>query len=367
MLKTNFEIEKLKFGLSVITLDEKEKWDKIVKEFNGFDVYYLSDYANAFKVHGDGDPTLFFYKDQDMKAMNVFMKRDISLDKSFTGKIPPNTYYDISTPYGYGGFLIEGKVTENSLKALDNEYSSICNNQGIISEFVRFHPVLKNDEELKDIYDITRLGKTITMELYSQDQIWTNLSSKNRNMIRKAKKSGVEIFWGRNPNLLNEFINLYNSTMEKDNAKDYYYFKKDFYNSILNDLKYNSLMFYAVYEERIISMSMILYSNEQIHYHLSASDREYQYLAPTNLLLYEVACWGCENGYKTFHLGGGLGSKEDSLYKFKKVFNRNSSNTFSIGKKIFDENKYDKLVSIRKTESDFDAHSTFFPLYRVHP
>jgi len=28
-----------------------------------------------------------------------------------------------------------------------------------------------------------------------------------------------------------------------------------------------------------------------MHYHLSATDREYRNLAPTNLLLYEAACW----------------------------------------------------------------------------
>jgi len=39
-------------------------------------------------------------------------------------------------------------------------------------------------------------------------------------------------------------------------------------------------------------------------------------------LLYEAACWGIENGYKTFHLGGGLGSREDSLYQFKKDLTR---------------------------------------------
>jgi hypothetical protein len=363
-VKTINEIEKSKFSLSVIKFGETEKWDKIVKGFNKYDVYYLSAYANAFKIHGDGEPTLFYYEDQDMKAMNVVMKRDISLDKRFTGKIPPNTYYDITTPYGYGGFLIDGKVTENSLKALDYEYSFICKNEGIISEFVRFHPVRNNGEDLKDIYDISRLGKTITIELYSQDQVWNNLTSKNRNMIRKAKKSGVEIYWGRNPDLMDEFISLYNATMDKDNAKDYYYFEKDFYNSVLNDLKFNSLIFYAVYEGRKISMSMILYSNEQIHYHLSASDREYQYLAPTNLLLYEVACWGCENGYKTFHLGGGLGSNEDSLYKFKKVFNKNSDTAFTVGKKIFSEEKYNELLSIRQCELSYDNIKSYFPEYR---
>jgi len=141
-------------------------------------------------------------------------------------------------------------------------------------------------------------------------------------------------------------------------------FKKDFYNSILEDLKYNSLIFYAVFEDRIISMSIILFANKQMHYHLSATDREYRNLAPTNLLLYEAACWGIENGYKTFHLGGGLGSREDSLYQFKKGFNKNSSTYFCIGKKIFDKEKYDELIKIRKQDPYFDENKLFFPLYR---
>ncbi|MFC4557937.1 lipid II:glycine glycyltransferase FemX [Virgibacillus kekensis] len=363
-ISTISEVQKAKYNLLIIGLDEQEKWDQIVKGFNNYDVYYLSDYVKAFKIHGDGNPMLFYYEDENIKAINVVMKRDISVDSRFAGRIPSKTYYDITTPYGYGGFLIEGKVTEDSLKNLDDKYSSICKKEGIISEFVRFHPVLNNAEDLKGIYDVTTLGDTITVDLNSLDHIWNNFTSKNRNMIRKAMKSGVEIFWGRKPNLFDEFIGLYNATMDKDNALDYYYFNRDFYNSILNDLKYNSLMFYAMYEEKIIAMSMILYSNEQVHYHLSASDREYQHLAPSNLLLYEVACWACENDYKSFHLGGGLGSKEDSLYKFKKVFNKNSATKFSIGRKIVDEKKYRELIEIRDNEVGYNKNTQFFPSYR---
>jgi len=351
--------------LSVITIEESGKWDEIVKGFNDHDVYYLSDYTKAFKFHGDGDPTLFYYEDQDIKAMNVVMKRDVSLDENFYKKIPPNTYYDITTPYGYGGFLIEGNVTEENLKNLDSEYSFKCNKEGIVSEFVRFHPVLNNSKVLEYMYDIPKLGATIKMNLTSRDQIWNELIGKNRNVIRKAMKSGVEIYWGRDPKLFDEFIDLYNATMDKDNATDYYYFDSKFYNSVLNDLKYNSLLFYAVYNENIIAMSMIMFSNKQMHYHLSASDKEYQHLAPSNLLLYEAACWGCENGYKTFHLGGGLGSKEDSLYKFKRAFNRYSDTTFSIGRKIFNEEKYNELVNIRSEETNFIENISFFPLYRA--
>ncbi len=102
-----------------------------------------------------------------------------------------------------------------------------------------------------------------------------------------------------------------------------------------------------------------------MHYHLSGSVLEYRNLAPSNLLLYKAALWGCEQGFKTFHLGGGVGSGEDNLYKFKAAFNRNSDYRFSIGKEIFDESTYARLVNIRKeNDSNFNPESSYFPLYR---
>ena len=124
-------------------------------------------------------------------------------------------------------------------------------------------------------------------------------------------------------------------------------------------------MFYATYEGKIIAMSIMLFANKQMHYHLSGSLLEYRHLAPSNLLLYKAALWGYEHGFKTLHLGGGVGSGEDNLYKFKAAFNRKSDYQFSIAKMIFDQEKYDRLVEERALRDIyFDKESKFFPLYR---
>lgn len=347
-----------------ITLAEKQLWDKAVKSFNEYDVYYLSDYVKAFELHGDGSARLFYYKDDDIQAINVAMKRDIANDSKFKKLIPPNEYFDLATPYGYGGFLIEGDITEQSLKRLENQYRSMCEQEKIISEFVRFHPVLNNKVYLSNMFEICELGKSVTIDLSDKDVIWSNFKGYNKNRVRKAKKSGVKIYWGRDPKLYKRFKEIYNKTMDRDQARSYYYFEDDFYESLLEDLKYNAMMFYAVYEGKIIAMSIILLCNEQLHYHFSGSLKEYQILAPTNLLLYEVACWGAEYGYKTFHLGSGLGGNEDSLYRFKSVFNLNSNTVFTIGKKIYLPIQYEKLCMLRKEDSTFNVESKFFPLYR---
>ena len=207
--------------------------------------------------------------------------------------------------------------------------------------------------------------KTVAFDLTSSEVIWENIISKNRNMIRKAEKNGIEIRHGKDLELFKDFKRIYNATMEKDNAEEYYFFGDAFYESIHNDLHDNYEMFYAVLNGEIIAMSIMLFGNKQMHYHLSGSMIEYRNLAPSNLLLYKAALWGCEQGYKTFHLGGGVGSGEDNLYKFKAAFNRNSNYQFSIGKQIFDQDKYDELVSIRETQDPtFNKDSQYFPLYR---
>lgn len=350
------------FLLKVYSLNESEKWDDIVHSFKKYDVYYLNGYTKAFKLIGDGEPILIFYEDNNIRGINVVLKRDISNDVNFSDKIKENTYFDIVTPYGYGGWIVESKKSDCSDKSqLMEEFVSWCVSNSIISEFVRFHPVLMNHIGLDLYYDIIPLGNTIFMDLSSPEIIWQNITSKNRNVIRKAKNNGIKIYRAQNPDIYKEFKLIYDMTMKKDNADNYYFFNSDFYDSVCNDLKYNSQVFYACAENGdIAAASIIIGANGYLNYHLSGSRREYQHLAPSNLLLYEAALWGYENGYKSFHLGGGVGSKDDSLFSFKKAFNRCEPLRFHIGKKIFDTDKYNELVLMR---DNIENHS-FFPEYR---
>lgn len=340
--------------IKVLGLNENIFWDEIVKSFPQYDVYYLSGYVKAFYLHGDGFPQLLYYVHDGVRAIYVYMRRNIT-----------QGLFDSITPYGYGGVLFDGILSPKELNNFKEEYYTFMNSEHIIDNFVRYHPILQNDLNMKNISNVIYLGKTIALDLSSLETIWNNITSKNRNMIRKAEKNGVEIKHSKDFGLFNDFIRIYNSTMEHDNANNYYFFEKKFYKSIHEDLYDNFEMFYALYQGNIIAMSIILYANNQMHYHLSGSLYEYRNLAPSNLLLYKAAIWGNEHGFKTFHLGGGVGSKEDSLYRFKSAFNRNSNYHFSIGKEIFDNIKYERLVNERKMHCpEFDTTSSFFPLYR---
>lgn len=342
--------------IRLFSIQERTDWDNTVKSFADYDVYYLSGYVMAFHIHGDGDPYLLYYEENGLRAIYVYMRRPTSIEG----------VYDSVTPYGYGGVLFDGDAAETNRQAFWKAYLEVMANEHIVDNFVRYHPVLRNAVPMKPVSNVIDLGKTIAMDLTSPELIWENIHSKNRNMIRKAEKKGIVIEHGQGMDLFDKFIEIYNATMDKDNAEEYYYFKRPFYESIHNDLLDNYELFYAKLEDKIIAMSIMIYANGRLNYHLSGSDIEYRNLAPSNLLLYKAALWGCEKGMKTFHLGGGVGSGEDNLYKFKAAFNKVSDYQFSIGKQVFDQEKYDELVKIRR-ESDpgFDESSHYFPVYRA--
>ncbi len=351
-------------NITEIKFCETEKWNNIVKTFDNYDVYYLNEYVKAFKINGDGEPILIYFENNTTKAINVVMKRDIAKSIHFKDIIKENMYFDLTTPYGYGGFLVDGDDIEN----LSKVYSEFCYHNNYICEFVRFHPLLKNWQGLQVLYTIIYKGNTVCIDTSSQKRIYSDITSKNRNMIRKAQKSGIETYWSRDISIIKVFIDMYNQTMDKNNADEYYYFSNEFYLSILNDMKYNSMWFYTKINGEIASIAIFMFCNQNMHYHLSATREKYLQLAPTNLLLYEAALWACENGYKKLHLGGGVGSQPDTLYKFKKAFSKNSDQEFYIGQRVFNEKIYRELVEIRKSEEIvFDENNnaiSFFPSYR---
>ena len=350
--------------LELVELEDRLRWDSVVTSFRDYDVYYLNGYVRAFQLHGDGVPVLYHYVGENLRGICVFMRRNISTLPYYRDKHEFEGYSDLITPYGYGGFIFEGKGTQKDMDLFREEFSERMHKDKIVSVFVRFHPQLRNADSVRSIFDVTDLGRTIEMDTSSREVIWSNITSKNRNMIRKAQKSGVTISHGRGMDLLRKFKEIYDGTMRKDDADPYYFFGDSFYDSIDQDLHQNYEMFYALCDGEIVSMAIMLYANGRMHYHLSGSLFEYRSLAASNLMLYEAACWGCDNGFRRFHLGGGLGSHEDNLFKFKEAFNRNSDLLFSIGKLIVDEGVYDDLVSVRMAENSFDKESKYFPLYR---
>jgi serine/alanine adding enzyme len=197
--------------------------------------------------------------------------------------------------------------------------------------------------------ELAQIRKTVHIDLTDNDTIWSNIDPKCRNMIRKAEKSDVNVEVDDDKGTLDDFINLYQATMKRNGTTEYYFFSEKFFNDTIINLGENIIITNAYFENKIIASALFMKNENFLHYHFSGSDPEYRKLQANSLLLYKTALYGLENGIKKFHLGGGFESEKDSLYKFKKSFNRNEPNDFFIGKKIHNYEIYNELViKVRK-------------------
>ena len=340
-------------------ITEKNEWRTLIKEFTA-DVYYLPEYLEAFRIHGDGEPTLLLFDNGRVRAINAVMRRSIS----FAGY---ENFCDFSTVYGYGGWIFNSKPNPADISALDTELTDYCKSIGCISEFVRFNPVLGNTEGMNKLYDIAYVGNTISMDINGNaEAIMANISSKNRNIIRKALKSGIEISSSSDISAYEEFIPIYNATMDRDSAKDYYYFGRDFYEKLRLGLNDHATVYRGMLDGKTIVAAIILFYGKNAHYFLSGSLAEYRQYAANNLLLYTVACELGERGYEKFHLGGGVGGNiHDGLYHFKESFNKKGVLPFYVGKKIYDNEIYRKLSECNRNVRLQTVDSGYFPQYRA--
>jgi hypothetical protein len=346
-----------------IVTNQCNRWESFLQKFSTHEVYQIKNYATTISKTEKNIPFLLYFESDKYCALNVIVVQDIANSIVFKNKVEKNKYYDCATPYGYGGFVFEGTPDSEFWEKVEKCYQEL----NIVSEFIRYMPWQNNHMLSEKFYAQKVLGPTVYIPLdRGKDFIWNNLHSKNRNMIRKAKREGIVIKSGFSLELFSEFKQMYDETMIRDNATSFYFFPIEFYEDMYTNLKNNARIYYAEFDGKKIAMSIILHDNKNLHYHLSGSDFKYRSLAANNLLLYEVAIEGAEQGFQLFHLGGGVGSAEDGLYKFKKSFNKNLEDfQYVVGTKIYDEEKYEFLLNIRKEQGDFPKDSSFFPLYRA--
>lgn len=325
------------------------------------DIYFEENYGKMSEKLEDGVCEVFDFKCSYGLIRHMFIKRDVPF------KINNKTYYDLITPYGYGGpIIIEHKpgFKNNLIDEFNKSFKQYCESNNIICEFIRFHPLMNNALDFESIYQIENIRKTVGTNIKDyEDPISIEFSKSAKKTIRKVLSLGVTYNIIEKPNNLDKFIEIYYSTMDRKHASDFYYFDKNYFSDCLKYFKDNIILVEAIYNDNVIASGLYFIYNRIIHVHLSGTLNEFISLSPAYILKYATVLWAKEHDIEIIHYGGGTSNSEnDPLYQFKRKFGQNTSFDFYIGKKIWNKDVYDKACIISNTNHD----SQFFPLYRFN-
>lgn len=319
------------------------------------DIYYQKDYVDLYK-NEDSEIFEFYYTEGDSSFSNIAIKKPINN----IGKTKlEGTYFDLETAYGYGGIYSNTEDQKFLNKAFD-AYQKKCIESNIIADFSRIHPFNNTHLSLKDKFNLHVLDrKTIAVDTKLTNEIrWENYPSKLRNILRKGKK---ELTFRKSENI-NTFIELYNETMIKNNASEFYFFNKSYFEKLIA-LK-NVDLYEVLYNNRVISATFVMFGEEIAHYHLSANDYEFRKHNANYFILDSLFDLAKEKGIKYFYLGGGRTNQEDdTLFRFKNKFSTIKKD-FYIAGIIHNQIVYDKYCKIWDNEYQEDVK--YFLKYRLN-
>ena len=325
----------------LITLDKKEEWKCILAQLptNQQDVYFSPEYYALYEQNGDGTTCCFIYEEEESIVLYPFLLNSINQ----LGYELDDKYYDIQGAYGYNGIVTSSK-DEGFISRFHNSFDQFCQDEHIVAEFSRFHPLLNNQvlasPKMQTFYSRKTVKLDLTMPL---DDIWKNqFSSKNRNVIRKAEKDGVTIMESQDYDF---FRQMYDQTMRNVNAEEFYFFPAAYYKKFKETFGENLILCFAMYEGMPISGSMFMFSNDYAHYHLSGRDKNFYKIAANNAVLWYGIQKAKKRGCKWFHFGGGTtGADDDLLLHFKQNFSKENGE-FWFGKRVHNQEVYDFIVA----------------------
>jgi hypothetical protein len=146
--------------------------------------------------------------------------------------------------------------------------------------------------------------------------------------------------------------------MERNNAKEYYYFGREFYECLHARAPDNVVFFYALVDGSICSCELVLFEGHYSHSFLGGTSREALEKCPNPLLKREILRFARSKGCRYFLLGGG-NQKDDGIFKYKSSFCPDGIYPSRIGGTVFEPGLYSSLAQQMKEQGEPINESRF--------
>ncbi|HSP22153.1 MAG TPA: GNAT family N-acetyltransferase [Planococcus sp. (in: firmicutes)] len=316
----------------VISVQDILRWKEILDSMRIRDVYYSSHYFLSALSLDPGEALMFYYSDQDGSIAYPFIKRRIE------GK--PSGYFDITTPFGYGGPVVRGDGNSDALVARFMEaFSGYCRDEHIIAEYIRFHPLLGNAAYFENHLKLLPLYETYTIDLKKAAE------SAGNSPISTQQEQGIVIRKLGTVRHMFEFLVLYYGEMRRrEEADSYYFFTQDYFEALVSNMGPILHLFGAYRNQKLISASYILAEGDTIYQHLDGALEGEEKSEAAKTLLLKIEEWGADNNMAFYHLGGDFKMEGDNNLPVKNKIANMQPSMFYICEKIHDASIYRKLI-----------------------
>jgi GNAT superfamily N-acetyltransferase len=186
--------------------------------------------------------------------------------------------------------------------------------------------------------------------------------SKGRKADLTIARRELELVWATGDDSLEAFRSIYDGTMRRLGADEFYLFPAEYYRALAEALGDRLGVALALRGGEPVGGALFLEDRRFAHYHLSGTTEAGRELKAGTLLVHAGAEWARDRGCELLHLGGG-NSGTHPLFAFKKSFG-GVTYTYAFATLVVDREGYDALVARRAEEAE-PPRPDFFPAYRA--
>jgi hypothetical protein len=352
-------------GLRVIGAKQHAEWNGLLSRARRHDFYHLPGYHLLAEKNGQGKVALYVYEDGEHFVALPLLVRPI---ESVAGlESHGRGLCDATSVYGYAGPLTtEVELSNQFLGDFREALLGAFREARVVSAFSRLHPLIRQPQVLSGLGEVQVIGRTASIDLAIPNEAqFLRYRKGHRYEVNRLRRMGATCQEDVEFSHLDEFVCMYVETMKRAGAADDYFFERGYFQGIA-ELPCTHL-FICTLGAEVICGGLFTLCDGIVQYHLSGVRSEYQKLAPTKLLIDEVRRWANEHEAIVFHLGGGLGSQEDSLFQFKAGFT-DRRHEFCVWRWVVEPEVYGNLCSAKeewnRRSGLVSAGPDYFPAYR---
>lgn len=343
-------------GAEVLRLDSDDpRWGGWVERCR-HDFHHLPRYAALEATRMGGTAVAYAFVEGD----------DVALLPLVLRAVPGHPdWLDGVSPYGYSGPVFsrqDAALAARAIAAMGHRMRE----HGLCAAYVRTHMLLHQPlDAMRALGRVVAHAPTAWIDLTrTEAEQWADYRAVHRNLVRRASRAGLEASMDPDWVRFEEFYEVYAQTMEDLGAR-WSGFARDYLQGLRRALGPAVSLCLVDHQGQVAAGGVFTECDGIVQYHFSGTASAKRSLSPSRLMIDHVRRWAAGRGHRALHLGGGVGGRDDALFRFKRGFSRARAmvHTWQV---VPDRARYDALVAEWERRSGRAAAevSDFFPVYR---
>lgn len=351
----------MEMEFKIIQMKNRRDWYRLIWNGGTKDIYHFPELLNLFNEFSDFKSIIFFWGNDERSVYCPCLMRKVDHIPKISDMLGGN-YWDIISPWYYGGPILKGEISSEDIKHLCDEIEEYCLDNKIISLTYKMNPTISYEPELIEKLKLKEHGTTLILD----DLEKLNIDELSDDPSKLSGDDPAE------------------RLLELDIVEDFCHFRHFFevmseYHDDIDEFQFNKVtlvlirklmasfkdyihLFTLISKGKVLGGTIFLRNEDTLYYLFGSWSLNIRSENVNINFIQQLIKWSKEKGIKEIIIGGD--NKENGLFNCIENFPEQARKQLFL-KRIFLKEKYEKACRLTFDGDLQYENGEFFPEYRA--